>query len=230
MFFQRSATALVLSFFASNVFVLAQDDTTDIVTQECPYKPAWNTCQGVNPSEEEDAAVYSDFECATIKVTRDYKKPTGPDNEMNLNLIRYPAAKDYYEDAESIIVNFGGPGESGIQGLLEQGKDLSDQVGNELHIVSFDPRGVGVNQPYDCKPATAFPGDRDYSTLEKVTKIYDAAVARAKECDTANGQKGTQVGTFAVARDVKQIAYAVGKNDKLIRYWGKLTLIQNHFY
>lgn len=107
MFFKSGATALAVSYFASTV--LAEE-----VAQTCQYKPTWNTCKGDN---------YAAFECATILVTKSYLKPASKDNTMELNLIRYPASK---KDAESIIVNFGGPGESGVQGIVDQGKDLSE--------------------------------------------------------------------------------------------------------
>lgn len=106
MFFKSGAAALAISYLSSSV--LAQN------AQTCPYKPAWNTCKGDK---------YAAFECATILVTKSYLKPASLDNTYELNLIRYPAKN---ANAESIIVNFGGPGESGIQGIIGQGKDLSE--------------------------------------------------------------------------------------------------------
>lgn len=109
MFFHKgSAAALAISSLAS--IVLA-----DEIEQSCPYKPAWNTCEG---------AKYKAFECATIRVTQSYLLPPSYENTYALNLIRYPATVDY-DNADSIITNFGGPGDSGIQELIEQGKDLS---------------------------------------------------------------------------------------------------------
>lgn len=109
MFFNKgSAAALAISSLSS--IVLAAE-----VQQTCAYKPAWNQCLGDE---------YSAFECATILVTQSYLQPPSAENTYELNLIRYPA-RDNYDNAESIITNFGGPGSSGIQALLGQGADLS---------------------------------------------------------------------------------------------------------
>lgn len=109
MLFRRSATALAVSALTS--VVLAQE-----VEQPCPFKPTWNTCLG------QDKPADPRIQCATIQVPKDY---TSSDTAtISLNLIRYAAVdgnNNIDNTAESIIINPGGPGGSGVEYVLNGG-------------------------------------------------------------------------------------------------------------
>lgn len=104
MNFRSSAAALAFTYFTSIAF--AEN------VQECPYKPVWNKCLGTGDS--------SAVECATFQVPKDWTDASAGD--IPLNLIRYPSSNP---NAESIILNFGGPGESGIASILDGGDSYS---------------------------------------------------------------------------------------------------------
>lgn len=132
MFYSYSATALAL-FAITNVLAapqggavtttttLSSSTTSSALTSTssaagtCPagYAPkqqaVWVKCPNL-PSRE----------CATIKVPKDYSNPSGP--TIPLRLIRIPANPASTAPKRSVIMNFGGPGGSGIQQLRTGGE------------------------------------------------------------------------------------------------------------
>jgi len=106
MYLQSSAAALVLSFFTS--VVLAEN------TQDCLYEPVWNTCLS-----QDDSRV----QCASFNVPADWTNQSAGD--ISLNLIRYAAVdanNNIDNNAESVIMNPGGPGSRGIEHVLDGGE------------------------------------------------------------------------------------------------------------
>ncbi|KAL5119967.1 hypothetical protein ACEQ8H_002065 [Pleosporales sp. CAS-2024a] len=179
------------------------------LAQECPpgyaksTKLTWVNCPTTGNA---------DLQCATLQVPADWKDPAG--KKLDLHLVRQPAAGDA-TNAKSIIINPGGPGASGIQTVVDGGSGYQATVGDNFHIVSFDPRGVGLTTPYTCAEN---PGDSgSYNTNEGLTTAFNYNTAQANDC--ASAQYSDLVGTAYVARDIKAIAEALGE-DGLIRYWG----------
>jgi hypothetical protein len=107
------------------------------LAQECPpgYARAsqvtWVNC----PTSNTPA-----LQCATLQVPLDWTNPASS-TKLNLRLVRQPAAANA-PNAKSIIMNPGGPGESGIKMVVDRGSVYQDTVGNGFHIVGFDPRYV----------------------------------------------------------------------------------------
>lgn len=97
------ASALAVLSFASSVYAQAN-------VQTCPFTPAWNPC-----IDREDR------DCATIKAPVDWTD--GSKGFYDLRLIRIPA-KNADENTQSILVNPGGPGGSGINYILRDQGNL----------------------------------------------------------------------------------------------------------
>lgn len=123
MHFPYSAPALAL--LASSV----------VLAHECPAgyerpKIVWTACpvDGI-PS----------LQCSTLEVPMDYANWSG--DVLKLRLVRVPA-KTPGPNSKSIIYNPGGPGSSGIEGIVDKagGVNLQELAGSDFHIVSFDPR------------------------------------------------------------------------------------------
>jgi pimeloyl-ACP methyl ester carboxylesterase len=181
------------------------------LAQECPpgyaksSKVGWANC----PTPENES-----LQCATLEVPLDWTKPTGGE-KLKLRLVRQPAASGSV-NAKSIIINPGGPGESGIKSVVDGGSGYQDVVGDGFHIIGFDPRGVGLTIPYTCLEAAGDVGE--YNTDDGFKAAFEYNTAQAKDC--ANVKYGSDlIGTAFVARDIKAIADALGE-DGLIRYWG----------
>ncbi|KAF3031594.1 hypothetical protein E8E12_001316 [Didymella heteroderae] len=162
----------------------------------------------------------STLECATIEVPRDWSNAATSD-KLALQLIRQPSKNP---NAKSIITNPGGPGESGIEMIITSNTGLQQTFG-DFHIISFDPRGVGLTMPYkDCKASTESSKWKDTvaDTDDQATYDYKAAKAWSDACAAENKDWGTLIGTAYVARDIMAIVEALeaAGEDGRIRYAG----------
>lgn len=94
------------------------------------------------------------------------------------------------------------------------------EIGWDWHFISFDPRGVGLNIPYEC-PNNITESKSPVDTPMWFDDQYNTNVAQARLCDDASYKaSGELIGTGFVARDVKAIAEALGE-DGYIRYHGR---------
>lgn len=143
----------------------------------------------------------------------DWTNPTAGE-KLNLRLVRLPAAADT-PNPKSIIVNPGGPGSSGIKDLIGSKGGYQAIFGDSFHIISFDPRGVGLTTPYMCPKAAEIGGS--YHTDEGLADTFAYNKNQSDLC--AGAEYTTLIGTAFVARDINAIAEAIGE-DGLIRYLG----------
>ncbi|KAH7078174.1 hypothetical protein BKA63DRAFT_593574 [Paraphoma chrysanthemicola] len=182
---------------------------TLVTAQECPPgyakagKVTWVDC----PTEFNDG-----LQCSTLEVPADWTSPSSGE-KIKLRLVRQPADNP---DAKSIIINPGGPGESGIKSVVDGGTGYQAVVGTGFHIIGFDPRGVGLTTPYVCREAEEDSGL--YNSSAGLQAAFNYNLAQGKKCADAK-LKSDLIGTAFVARDIKAIAEALGE-DGLIRYWG----------
>lgn len=99
-------------------------------------KITWGTCAGPDMPK--------DLQCGKVTVPLDYAHPgTGT---LDLALARYRTTGSSHR---SVLLNFGGPGASGVSQLAAGGKEFMDLT-NGSDVVAFDPRGVGRSAPVSC--------------------------------------------------------------------------------
>src|SRR2546430_12036298 len=85
------------------------------------------------------------FQCGTLQVPLDYTHPTA--RMITLALIRKPAT-DKSTRIGSVLMNPGGPGESGIEFLRGEATSHSlDVLNHRFDLVTSDPRGVVESTP-----------------------------------------------------------------------------------
>ena len=108
-----------------------------------PPGPA-RPCTGRNagPASSNDVGIPAGAECGMLSVPVDYAKPDG--DVAQLAMIRFKATGD---KIGSLIINPGGPGESGVQAAASIVGTLPDSVRQRFDLVGFDPRGVGLSTP-----------------------------------------------------------------------------------
>ncbi|WP_055535208.1 alpha/beta hydrolase [Streptomyces graminilatus] len=138
------------------------------------------------------------YDCAVMKAPLDYRKPDG--RTIDVALIRRKATGPNARRIGSLVLNFGGPGVSGVSGLperLNQYKPLLDRY----DLVSFDPRGVGATIPVRCGKTADDTG-------------YDGADA----CAGHSGAFLPYIGTSHTARDLDLMRYLLG--DERLHYFG----------
>ena len=90
------------------------------------------------------------FLCATAEVPLDYHRPH--DEQIDLAVIKLPAA-DPSSRIGTLFVNFGGPGQSGVNRLRERARWpwlFSDELRSRFDLVSWDQRGVARSAGARC--------------------------------------------------------------------------------
>ncbi|MFJ5263186.1 alpha/beta hydrolase [Streptomyces sp. NPDC088387] len=170
-------------------------------------KITWGRCQG--------DGFPKDLQCGKVTVPLDYAKPRAA--SIELALARYRSSGD---KRGSLLLNFGGPGVSGVTELAYGGDDFMDLT-DGYDVVGFDPRGVGRSSPVSC-------GDAAYETDDEADGSSDAlkdpaAVLRqlrktATECAKHSGPVLPHMGTVNAARDLDVMRQALG--DKKLNYLG----------
>jgi pimeloyl-ACP methyl ester carboxylesterase len=162
------------------------------------------------------------LQCAGLTVPLDYANPAGP--TLTLALARKPARTPAARIG-SLVVNPGGPGDSGVSDLPGELRSLTATLQNRFDIVSWDPRGVQRSAPVHCsdpgaKPRSGGGGDSGSTIDPAPTKpedqqaLADAYKAAGEACLHWSGDLLRHVGTDSTAEDLERIRIALGE-DKL---------------
>jgi pimeloyl-ACP methyl ester carboxylesterase len=158
------------------------------------------------------------LQCSALAVPLDYANARG--GTISLALARRPAL-DPAHRIGSIIINPGGPGDSGVDDLPAELRILTSGLQRRFDIVSFDPRGVARSAPVHCGGSSATPAplpdpvppdDAGAQRLVQESRDY------AADCNKASGTVLPFVGTVDVARDLDRIRIALG--DSALTYIG----------
>ncbi|MGW4275738.1 alpha/beta hydrolase [Streptomyces seoulensis] len=174
-------------------------------------KVAWSACEGGAPE---------DMQCGKVTVPVDYARPGA--GTLDLALARYRATGP--AGRGSVVLNFGGPGGSGVASLGSDGKQFMDLT-NGYDVVSFDPRGVGRSSPVSCgvdaggaASDSGGTNDADLADAQAARKVLDEWKKVAAECARDSGPVLPHIGTVDAARDLDVIRQALG--DKKLNYLG----------
>ncbi|HZQ56594.1 MAG TPA: alpha/beta hydrolase [Acidimicrobiales bacterium] len=156
-------------------------------------------------------------QCSTLVVPVDYGRPGAA--QIGIALRRRPAS-DPAHRIGSLVLNPGGPGESGIAKLDTDVALLPADVLARFDVVAFDPRGIGGSDPLHCAGDTyAGPTpDPDPQTADAQRVLLDADRAYADACGRAGGDLLAHLGTADVARDLDELRAALG--DARLTYLG----------
>jgi pimeloyl-ACP methyl ester carboxylesterase len=179
---------------------------------------SWGPCRPAGAAGDA-MPIPAGAQCGKIAVPVDYSKPDGA--QANLALIRFPARGD---KIGSLIINPGGPGESGIEAAASLVEGLPPEVRQRFDLVGFDPRGVGSSTPAlwcnsdeDNDKLRADP-QVDY-TPEGVAHIEGITKEFVQRCvDKMGNDFLANVGTASVAKDLDALRAAVG--DEKLNYLG----------
>lgn len=165
------------------------------------------------------------MECARLDV---------PEDQFNLNASRnrvfsIPLARllSKMPAAPTLIMNNGGPGESGIDFIFKSADHLSllfPDILEGLSLLAFDPRGVNNSIP----AASCYPDKKSrYTSINWVTDwsafrqqpgtLQAQAQNYARACHQVTGEPGAFINTPQTAADLNSILEAIGQK-KLIYY------------
>ena len=169
----------------------------------------WTPCRVVGGSVKLPSGAL----CGKLAVPIDYDHAGG--DTATLAMIRFPATGD---KLGSLVINPGGPGESGIDAALGVVQTLPKRVRERFDLVGFDPRGVGSSRPAVWCNSDA---DNDRLRTEPNVDYSPAGVAHIEDetkqfvgrCVDKMGKDFlANIGTVNVARDLDAIRAALGDN------------------
>jgi len=170
-----------------------------------PGSVAWTACGG-------------GWQCGTVSVPLDYSHPTG--EKIDLAVVKRPATRPAARIG-SLLINPGGPGDSGIS-WLEQSFSVLGALNQSFDLIGFDPRGVGQSSPIRCLDG---PQLDVYNSLDPVWDDpqekqagIDADRNYVAACEQRSAKLLPFVDTQNAARDMDEIRAAVG--DTGLSYLG----------
>ncbi len=189
----------------------------------------WEACAGYPVGESFRANIDGgQFLCARLSVPLDYGRPDGAAAQIAVIKTSGTGASSSAAEslaAESLVVNPGGPGSSGLEWALSSAKDVArGPLGGEFDVVSFDPRGVGASTPrIECLGAAEMDAVRAQETVRpdpagiaeaerRQQAFVDACVANTGVDALAN------MGTRTASRDLDILRAALG--DRQLNYLG----------
>ncbi|MGW2822821.1 alpha/beta hydrolase [Streptomyces sp. NPDC001443] len=201
-------TAVGLTLLGGGLPTAAATDGGPDLSRFYHQKITWSRCRGSDAPR--------DLECGKVTVPLDYAKPAS--GGISLALARYRATG---KSRGSVLLNFGGPGGSGVSELAIGGKDFMSLT-NGYDVVSFDPRGVGRSAPVTCGDGlyggSAGPPGSAGNTLDDPKAVLGLLRKAAQACARHSGPVLRHMGTVDSARDMDVIRQALG--DKKLNYLG----------
>jgi pimeloyl-ACP methyl ester carboxylesterase len=184
-----------------------------VISTPRPGSPIkWAQCKA---AASDETRIPAGAECGMLSVPVDYSKPDG--DVAQIAMIRFKATG---QKIGSLVVNPGGPGESGVKLAASLAPTLPQSVRERFDLVGFDPRGVANSAPAVWCNSDA-DNDRwradptvDY-TPEGVAHIEKENKEFAQRCVDKMGKEFlANLGTANVAKDLDAIRAGLG-DDKL---------------
>ncbi|MBW5482768.1 alpha/beta hydrolase [Streptomyces bambusae] len=178
--------------------------TPEYLTQ----KLDWQRC-------DPDPQLPASYECATVKVPLDYRRPQG--QKLDLAVSRMKAA-DPAKRRGVMLLNPGGPGGPGLDLPVLFDTALPKEVREQYDLIGFDPRGVGRSSPISCAMTD---GEMDFLRPYKPEKFAEDvawAKAVADKCRAQSGAVLPHITTRNTARDMDLVRAVLG--ERKISYLG----------
>ncbi|EUC39704.1 hypothetical protein COCMIDRAFT_10248 [Bipolaris oryzae ATCC 44560] len=175
-------------------------------------KVSWQPCGSVDGHP---------LECFNLTVPMDhFDTSKSKDKTFRIPVIRLRGGE---HATQNLLLNPGGPGGSGLRLITRRGTQLRGVVGDGLHIVSFDPRGVGGSVPRAlCYPDNEIKAKlsavRSKEAVHDSAEMYAWAKGFVRACKDTMGELGGYITTPQTAADMNSILDAVGQQD--MYYWG----------
>ncbi|CCM00183.1 uncharacterized protein FIBRA_02211 [Fibroporia radiculosa] len=235
---------LCLSAAAYSAHTLYSTQKASVVTvhalSESLIGPAfdWNS---IKPSTEiEWTPCFAEYQCARLILPLDYLSPPGVGPNVTIALQMFPATdKESYKG--TILINPGGPGVSGTNFVMRQGRNISYISGGSFDVLGFDPRGTGASTPLaSCFNSESAKGIWNLQAGDRLLNLSDGSVgltvareravgALCKKALGGNGREdpdgtaeewgtGRFMSTPSVATDMLRITEKLGQEK--LKYWG----------
>ena len=164
------------------------------------------------------------FLCATAEVPLDYNLPR--DEQIELAVIKLPAT-DPQNRIGTLFINFGGPGQSGVDRLRGRARWpwlFSEELRSRFDLVSWDQRGVARSAAVRCFPDAAeqwrflVPSAGLPMDARGEQELFAWSKEFADRCEQQAGPIMNHASSANTARDLELLRRAVG--DSSLTYHG----------
>lgn len=161
-----------------------------------------------------------DLECGTVDVPMDQFNPKNTRNKaFKIPLVRMRGKNG----TKNLLVNPGGPGASGIGFVYGAGEKLNKLIGEDFHIIGFDPRGVNSSTPQatcyaDAESRERLQPRRTTDVIRDSPYLYAWSTNYVRACEENGGGHLKYINTPQTAADMNSIIDALGQ--KSMFYWG----------
>ncbi|MDP9818822.1 alpha/beta fold hydrolase [Spirilliplanes yamanashiensis] len=167
-----------------------------------PSGLTWSTC-AENPAAD----------CAALRVPVDWADPYGPRIDV---AVARRAAADPARRIGVLVVNPGGPGESGVDLALGAPAYFSPELLRRFDIVGFDPRGVGRSHPIRCSADLSAAAPSPLGARLATLAAYNRRLAA--DCRARSGPLFDHADTASVVRDLDALRAALG--ERTLSFYG----------
>lgn len=152
----------------------------------------------------------SGFQCGTVQVPLDYSHPGGSTISIALN--RKPATEQASRIG-SVLINPGGPGDSGVTFLRDDVSALKT-LNKRFDLIGFDPRGIGQSSPVHCLDGAQEDAINALDPVLDDPQEKQAAIQANKDYAAACAQRSPAilpfVDTVSAAKDLDLMRVALG--------------------
>ncbi|MGV9210978.1 alpha/beta hydrolase [Micromonospora sp. RB23] len=149
-------------------------------------------------------------ECGTLSLPVDWNRPRG--ERFELALARR-VATDSTARQGTLFFGPGGPGDSGVDRVVNGSSRFSADLRRRFDIVSFDPRGTGGSHPVRCSRTLL--GRQPQVIADQAQ--FDATLATnallRADCRARTGALYDHVDTTSAARDLDAVRAALGERQ-----------------
>ncbi|MEV4433159.1 alpha/beta hydrolase [Streptomyces sp. NPDC049585] len=158
------------------------------------------------------------LQCAMLDVPLDYAHPDGRKIKIKVN--RLPATAPKSRQQGPILLNPGGPGDSGLWMPVSISGKIPQDVASTYDWIGFDPRGTNASEPHVTCDAHYFDGERpDYQVAKGSSKAWlEKSAKYAADCAANWSWFLPHMTTVDNARDMDSIRRALGV--KKINFYG----------
>ncbi|WP_066365459.1 alpha/beta hydrolase [Herbidospora mongoliensis] len=152
------------------------------------------------------------YECATLTVPLDYADAAK--GTLDLAVVRKRATGPRIG---SLVLNFGGPGGSGVTTLIDSGTAFGT-LNRNYDLVSFDPRGVERSSGIQCLPPKEFEEFLEAEPSLDIATERNLSVEFVQGCERNAARVLPYVGTVNAAKDMELLRQGIG--DPKLNYLG----------
>ncbi|MEV4823798.1 alpha/beta hydrolase [Micromonospora sp. NPDC049274] len=174
-----------------------------------PASPAAARAQPAPTIDWRPCAADATAQCGTLSLPVDWNRPRG--ERFDLALARRVANPATREGA--LVFGPGGPGDSGVDRVVNGSSRFSADLRRRFDIVSFDPRGTGGSHPVLCARDLLARQPQLIADQAQFDATLAGNVLLRADCRARTGPLYDHVDTTSAARDLDAIRAALGERQ-----------------